>query len=83
MNRLVKEIDRLLSKGMSNTCLKVTIEKKWRTQNFYFLSLKSLSSRSVFGELQLKQISLNFQTFCYNLKIKDLGEKLCVIFLSF
>ena len=38
-------------------------------------------SRSVFGELQLKQISLNFQTSCCNLKIKGLGAKLCVAFL--
>ena len=28
---------------MSNTYLKVTIEKKWRTKNFDFLSLKSSS----------------------------------------
>ena len=44
VNSLRKEINRLLSKGMSNICLKVTItEKKWRTQNFDFLSLKKLS----------------------------------------
>ena len=30
--RLLKEINRLLSKGMSNICLKVTIKKKWQTQ---------------------------------------------------
>ena len=27
INRLIKEINRLLSKGMSNICLKFTIEK--------------------------------------------------------
>ena len=33
INMLRKETNRLLSKGMSNTYLKVTIEKKWHTQN--------------------------------------------------
>ena len=41
INRLRKEINTLLSKGMSNIYLKVTVEKKWRTQSFDFLSLKS------------------------------------------
>ena len=36
INRLRKEINRLLSKGMSNIYLKVTTEKKWRIS--YFLS---------------------------------------------
>ena len=30
-NRLLKEINELLSKGMPSICLKVTIEKKWHT----------------------------------------------------
>ena len=34
---------KLLRKGMSNISLKVTTEKKIRSQNFDFLSLKSLS----------------------------------------
>ena len=38
--RSVKEINRLISKGMSNIYLKVTIEKNWCSQNFVFLSLK-------------------------------------------
>ena len=42
MNRLRKDINKLLSKGMSNIYLKVTIEKNWRSQNFGFLSLKKL-----------------------------------------
>ena len=33
---------------------------------------------SVFVELQLTQISLNFKTSCCNLKIRGLGAKLCV-----
>ena len=43
INRLRKEINRLLSKGMSNIYLKVTIKKNWLSRNFDFLSLKNLS----------------------------------------
>ena len=39
----IKEINRLISKGMSNIYLKVTIEKNGRSQNLDFLSLKNLS----------------------------------------
>ena len=52
-----KKKNRLLSKGMSNIYLKVTIEKKWRTQNFDFLGSKSLSSGHFVS---------NFQTFVAN-----------------
>ena len=42
INRLRKEINSLLSKGMSNIYLKVTIEEEtWRSQNFDFLDLKN------------------------------------------
>ena len=44
INGLRKEVNELLSKGTSNTYLKVTIEKKWRSQNLDFLSLKTLKS---------------------------------------
>ena len=43
INRLRKEINRLLSKRMSNIYLKVTTEKNRRFQNLDFLSLKNLS----------------------------------------
>ena len=36
-------MNRLISKGMSNIYLKVTIEKNGRSQNLDFLSLKNLS----------------------------------------
>ena len=55
INRLRKEINRLLSKRMSNIYLKVTIE--------------TFSKQKFWGELQLMQISLNFQTIFSNLKI--------------
>ena len=40
-----------------------------------FQKIKNFVSRSPFGELQLTQISLNFQTFCRNLKIKGMFSK--------
>ena len=39
----IKEINKLLSEGMSNVSLKVTIEKNWLSQNFDFLSSKKSS----------------------------------------
>ena len=42
INRLIKEINRLLSKGMSVSYLKVSIGKNWLSQNFDFSSLKNL-----------------------------------------
>ena len=81
INRLRKEINRLLSKGMSNTCLKVSIVKKNVFKTFH--KLKTFVSWTDFGKLQLTQISLNFKTFCYNLKSKRLEAKLCVPFLLF
>ena len=75
-----KKRNRLLSKGMSNIYLKVTIEtfSKLRLSRF-----KEFDTRSVFGDLQLTQITLNFRTSCCNLKISGLGAKLCVAFLLF
>ena len=46
---LIKGINRLISKGISNIYLKGTNEKNWRSQNFDFLSLKSLSPDQFFG----------------------------------
>ena len=83
INGLRKERNRWLSKSMTNIYLKVTVNRKWRTQNFDFKSLKSLSSNQIFWELQLTQISLNFQTSCCNLKIRALGAKLCVAWYYF
>ena len=62
---------------MSVIYLIITIE----TFSKFFESIKFVT-RSVFGELQLTQISLNFKTCC-NLKIRDQGAKLCVAFLLF
>ena len=43
-----------------------------------FSKLKKSVTSSVFGELQLTQISLNFKTSCCNLKIRGLGANTCV-----
>ena len=43
INRLRKEMNTLLNTEMSNIYLKVTIEKKWHTQNFDFIGSKSSS----------------------------------------
>ena len=63
-------MNRLLSKGMSDIYLRKTD----------VLKFKKFMTRSVFGELQLTQISLNFKSSCCNLKIRGLGAKLCVTF---
>ena len=45
----IKEINRSISRRMSNIYLKVTIEKNWRSQNFDFLSLRNLSPGQFLG----------------------------------
>ena len=39
----IREVNGLISKGMSNIYLNIAIEKHWRSQNFDFVSLKKLS----------------------------------------
>ena len=57
IDRLRKEINTLLSTGMSNIYLKVTIEEKnWRSQNFNFLGLKTLSPCQFWGSPAHKYI---------------------------
>ena len=63
---------------MSNVYLKFVIVKKLTFSKLRFSKFKKFVIRSVFGELQLTQISLNFETFCCSLKIRGLGTKLCV-----
>ena len=45
----MKGINRLISKGMSDIYLKVTIEKSWLSQNLNFVNLKNLSPGQFFG----------------------------------
>ena len=84
INRLLKDTKSLLSNGMSNTYLKVTIEKKGRTQNFDFSSLKSWFPGEFLGApTNAGIIECVMKTSYYNLKIRGLGTKLCVAFLLF
>ena len=69
----IKEINRLRNE----------IKRLLRKGMLDFLSLKSSPPGHVLGELQLTQLSWNFQTYCYNLKIRGLGAKLGVAFLLF
>ena len=45
----IKEINRLINKGMSNIHLRVTIDKNWHSQNFDFLDLNHCLQFSVCG----------------------------------
>ena len=82
INKLLKEINMLLSKETSNTYLKVAIEKMWRTQNFDFLSLKVCLQVSFWGA-QTHTDVIKLLSSCCKLKIRGLGGKLCVVFLLF
>ena len=62
------------NRGMLN---KSYYREKMSDSKTRFSDLKKFISRSVFGELQLTHISLNFQTSFCNLKIRGLGAKLC------
>ena len=80
-NSLRKEIKTsLLSEGMSNIYLKFTIET---FSKLLFSGFKEFVTKSVFGELQLTQKSLNFLTSCNNLKTRGLGAKLYVAFVLY
>ena len=74
---ILKEINRLISKGMSNIYLKVTIEKKWRTQMFDYQSLKSLSPGQSLGSPNSRRYYWIFE-----LKNQSSGSKTVSGFLS-
>ena len=84
ITRLWKEINRLLRKGMSNIYLKFTIEKKWRAQNFDFISLKSLSPGQFLWSFKSHRYHWIFKLFFSNLTIRGLEAKsyvACLLFL--
>ena len=80
INRLRKDINRLLIKGVSNIYLK-SYEKTF--SKLQFSKFNKFVTKSVFWEFQSTQISLNFKTFCCNLKSSGLGSKLWATFLFF
>ena len=68
---------------MSNIYLRVTIEKKWRTQNFDFLSLKCLSP-SLFCRASTHADIIKFPKFLLQLKNQRCGSKtVCCFFIFF
>ena len=73
MDRINKEINRLISKGMSSIYLNITYGAKLTFSKFRFS--KTFSPVQFYGELELTQISLNFKNFYCNLKIRGLGAK--------
>ena len=70
----IKEINSLISKGMANIYLKVTIKKNRHSQNFNFLNLKDSSSSRALTQANI----MNFKIFCLNLKIIGMKAKLCL-----
>ena len=68
---------------MPNIYLKLnTEEKNLRSQIFNFLFLKNLSSGEFWGA-PTHEDTIDFKASCCDLKIRGLGAKLCVDFLSF
>ena len=78
----IKGINRLISKGMSNIYLKVTIKKNWRSQNFEFLSL-NICLQFSFWRAPTQAGIIEFWNFLLQLKNQTTGRKLCVAFLIF
>ena len=50
---------------------------------YWFSKFKNIFSRSVFGEFQLTQLSLDFKTSCCNLKVEGLEAKTSAAFPLF
>ena len=73
-----KEINRLISKGMSSIYLNFIIEELIFSK-LRFSKFKKFVSRLVFGEPQFTQI---FKTFCYNIKSK-VWEQNCMWLLYY
>ena len=73
----IKQINQLISKGMSNIYLRVTNEKKWCTQKFYFLSSKSSS----LGQYPTHTDTAEFANFLLQIEKQSSGSKLCMAFL--
>ena len=60
--------------------LKSYCSEKLTFSKLPFSDFKKFVTRSVFGALQLRQMSLNFKTSYCNLKIRDLGAKLWLFY---
>ena len=82
ISSLRKETNRLLSKGISNSYLKVAIVIKWLTQSFDFLKLKKVVLQVSFWEAPT-HTDIEFSNFLLQLNNQRSGSKLCVAFLLF
>ena len=67
--RSVKEVNRLLNKGISNVYLNNSYREKPMLAKLQFSKFSIFVARLVFCELQLTQVSLNFKTSCCNLTL--------------
>ena len=77
------KINGLLSKGVSSIYLKVTVQKKWCTQNSDFLSSKSSFPGQFLGSSNSCRYHWLLKRLVENLKIRGLAAKLCLAFLLF
>ena len=73
----------MISKGRANVYLKVTIEKKWSTQNFDFLGLKSTSPGQFWGPPSHADIFIEFSNFLLQFKDHRCGSKTCMQILYY
>ena len=67
---------------MFNICFKVTIEKKWRTQDFDILSLKSSSPGQFLGSSNSSRYYWIFELFVATQE-SEVWEQNCVWFFSY
>ena len=79
----IEEINRLISKAMSNIYLKVTIKKNLHSQNFYFLSLKILSLRQSLESSNSRRYHWILKRLVATLKLEVWGEKCVWLFCYF
>ena len=81
INRSLKDINRVLSKGMLNIYVKFILGKS-RTENFNFLNLKNSSPGQFFGSSNSRRYGI-FKLFVITSESRGLGAKVCVDFLLF
>ena len=83
ITRLWKKKKKIIKERNVKYLLKSYYWEEVTRSKLRFSKFKKFISRPVFVELQVTQISLNFQTFFSNLKIRGLEAKICVACLLF
>ena len=74
INNLLKDINKLLSKGISNIYLKVIIEKKWHTLKLN-LEVKKVRLEVSFRGTPTHAVIIQFSNFLLQLKNQRFGSK--------